>query len=69
MNLDPHATQGASFEVPLWEFGLPDEASIGVEDLVTGDRFMWHGKVQHIELDPQVRPYAIWRLVAEEGVL
>ena len=24
------------FEVPLWEFGLPDDASIDVEDLVTG---------------------------------
>ena len=69
VNLDPHATQEAHFEVPLWEFGLPDEAAIGVEDLVTGDRFVWHGKVQHIELDPQVRPYAIWRLVAEERVL
>ena len=40
---------------------------IGVEDLVTGDRFIWRGKVQHVELDPEVRPYAIWRLIAEEG--
>ena len=33
VNLDPHNAQGAHFEVPLWEFGLPDEASIEVEDL------------------------------------
>ena len=25
VNLDPHNAQGADFEVPLWEFGLPDE--------------------------------------------
>jgi starch synthase (maltosyl-transferring) len=62
VNLDPHNGQGAHFEVPLWEFGLPDEASIEVEDLVTNSRFIWHGKVQHMWLDPQQRPYAIWRL-------
>jgi starch synthase (maltosyl-transferring) len=62
VNLDPHNAQGARFEVPLWEFGLPDEAAIGVEDLVTGEVFTWHGKVQHMLLDPHERPYAIWRL-------
>ena len=56
--------QGAHFEVPLWEFGLPDDASIEVEDLVTGHRFTWHGKVQHIWLDPHQRPYFIWRLIS-----
>ncbi len=63
VNLDPHHLQAAHFEVPLWQYGLPDHAAIGVEDLVTGARFTWSGKVQHVELDPQVRPYAIWRLI------
>lgn len=62
VNLDPHNPQGAHFEVPLWEFGLPDDASIDVENLVTGDRFTWTGKVQHVLLDPRERPYAIWQL-------
>jgi starch synthase (maltosyl-transferring) len=62
VNLDPHNPQGAHFEVPLREFGLPDEASIGVEDLLSGRSFRWQGKVQHMWLDPQERPYAIWRL-------
>jgi starch synthase (maltosyl-transferring) len=62
VNLDPHNGQGADFEVPLWEFGLPDEASIEAENLVTDTRFTWHGKVQHMWLDPHERPYAIWRL-------
>lgn len=60
--LDPNNPQEADFEVPLWEFGLPDEASIEVEDLLHGNHFMWHGKVHHIRLDPKERPYAIWRL-------
>ncbi len=62
VNLDPHNVQAADFEVPLWEFGLPDEAAIAAEDLVTGARFNWQGKVQHMVLDPASRPYAIWRL-------
>ncbi|WP_404926174.1 alpha-1,4-glucan--maltose-1-phosphate maltosyltransferase [Mesorhizobium sp. ORM16] len=61
--LDPHSAHGADFEVPLWEFGLPDDASIEVEDMVTGHRFTWHGKVQHIHLDPFYKPYAAWRLI------
>jgi starch synthase (maltosyl-transferring) len=63
VNLDPNHVQSAHFEVPLWQYGLPDHASIGVEDLVTGARFTWAGKVQHVALDPHVRPYAIWRLI------
>jgi starch synthase (maltosyl-transferring) len=63
VNLDPHQAQGCQFEVPLWRFGLDEHASIGVEDLLGGHRFTWTGKVQHVWLDPQHNPYAIWRLV------
>ncbi|MBU2531788.1 MAG: alpha-1,4-glucan--maltose-1-phosphate maltosyltransferase [Alphaproteobacteria bacterium] len=63
VNLDPHEGQGAHFEVPLWEFGLPDDATIGVEDLASGHRFTWTGKIQHVWLDPNDRPYRIWRLI------
>jgi starch synthase (maltosyl-transferring) len=63
VNLDPHHAQGCQFEVPLWKFGLADDAGIEVEDLVTGARFTWTGKIQHLWLDPRERPYAIWRLV------
>ncbi|MGN6550956.1 MAG: alpha-1,4-glucan--maltose-1-phosphate maltosyltransferase [Pararhizobium sp.] len=67
VGLDPHNPQGAHFEVPLWEFGLPDNAAIEVEDLVTGNRFVWNGKVQHIWIDPHQRPYYIWRLISPGG--
>ncbi|MGN6375620.1 MAG: alpha-1,4-glucan--maltose-1-phosphate maltosyltransferase [Sphingomonas sp.] len=61
INVDPHHTQECDFEVPLWEFGLPDHGSIAVEDLAAGHRFDWHGKVQHIRLAPD-EPYRLWRL-------
>ncbi|WP_291547645.1 alpha-1,4-glucan--maltose-1-phosphate maltosyltransferase [Bosea sp. (in: a-proteobacteria)] len=67
INLDPHAAHEAQIEVPLWEFGLPDHASVAVEDLMLGHRFDWHGKMQAIRLDPQILPFAIWRIVPPEG--
>ena len=48
--------------MPLWELGLPDHASIEVEDVPSGHRFTWTGKVQHMRLDPNEQPYVIWRL-------
>jgi len=62
VNLDPHAPHTFQFEVPLWEFGLPDDASIEVEDALHGNRFTWHGKLQWLELVPETRPYAVWQL-------
>jgi starch synthase (maltosyl-transferring) len=67
VNLDPHSTQTFTFEVPLWEFGLPDDASIEVRDLLRGNYFTWHGKTQLLELVPDSRPYAIWQLIAPGG--
>jgi starch synthase (maltosyl-transferring) len=67
VNLDPHTPQGAHFEVPLWEFGLADDATIEAEDLVVGRRFTWSGKIQHMWLDPKDRPYMIWRLSRPQG--
>lgn len=62
VSLDPHHPQETGFEIPLWEWKLPDDGALEVEDLVQGHRFTWHGKNQHLRLDPSVLPFAIWRL-------
>lgn len=62
VNLDPRNRQDASYEIPLWEFGLPDDGALDAEDLLNGGRFSLRGKVQRIALDPAERPVAIWRL-------
>ena len=67
VNLDSQQAHGAHFEVPLWEFGLDDSASIDVEDVMTGHRFTWTGKVQHVRLDPDENPYMVWRLYRPGG--
>lgn len=67
VSLDPHHAQEASFEVPLWEWKLPDNGSVEVEDLMRGSRFAWHGKVQRVRLDPADLPFAIWRIAPMGG--
>jgi starch synthase (maltosyl-transferring) len=62
VSLDPHIAQEAAIEVPLWEFGLADQASIRATDLMGGETFMWHGKNQRIRLDPAALPFCLWRL-------
>lgn len=65
--LDPHAPAEFGFEVPLWQFGLPSDASVEVQDLIQGNSFTWHGRDHRLTLDPVDRPYAIWKLTAPGG--
>ena len=63
VNLDPHHPQETGFELPLWDWGLGDDAEIAVEDVVWESRFTWRGKSQSVRLEPG-QPYAIWSLRA-----
>jgi starch synthase (maltosyl-transferring) len=69
VSLDPHAPQEATFEIPLWAWGLPDSGTLEVEDLLTDRRFTWTGKLQRLRLDPAVLPYAIWRIAPLAGAV
>ncbi len=60
VSLDPFAVQEADLEVPLWEWGLGDNAGLRVTDLMRGGVTTWHGKHQHIVLDPRSLPFGIW---------
>ncbi|MGA4474630.1 alpha-1,4-glucan--maltose-1-phosphate maltosyltransferase [Ectopseudomonas chengduensis] len=62
VSLDPHHAQEAHFELPLWELGLPDDASLAGEDLMNGHRWTWHGKVQWMRIEPWHLPFGIWRI-------
>jgi len=62
ISLDPYQVQEADIDVPLWEWHLPDDATLQVEDLMSGHSFSWTGRRQHIRLDPQHYPFAVWHL-------
>jgi len=64
VNLDPFHPQEATFELPLWQLGLPDHGSVGVEDLLRDRRFVWTGKMQRVRLDPSDIPFAIWHVTS-----
>ncbi|MFZ6646531.1 alpha-1,4-glucan--maltose-1-phosphate maltosyltransferase [Undibacterium sp. TJN25] len=61
INLDPYHAHTADIELPLWRFGLTDDASLDVTDLVNEQRFTWTGKHQRIQLDKPEMPFSIWR--------
>ncbi|TFW10082.1 alpha-1,4-glucan--maltose-1-phosphate maltosyltransferase, partial [Oxalobacteraceae bacterium OM1] len=66
INLDPYHAHEATLELPLWEFGLPDDGNLELDDLLQHRHLTWHGKHQHLRLDPFVSPYAIWRVRRKE---
>lgn len=65
VSLDPVNAQEGHFELPLWELGLDDQADSYGEDLMTGHRWTWHGKVQWMRIEPWHLPFGIWRIRAE----
>lgn len=61
ISLNPHHPEQANFEIPLWEWELPDSGALLAHDLLRGGSFIWHGKMQHMWLSPEA-PVAIWRV-------
>ncbi len=67
VSLDPFHAQEVTIEVPLWEWGFSDHASVTAHDLMRDADFVWKGKIQRIRLDPFDLPFAIWRIAPATG--
>jgi starch synthase (maltosyl-transferring) len=52
VNLDPHHTQSGHVTLPLEELDLPRDRAYEAEDLLSGDRYLWHGTRNYVELNP-----------------
>jgi starch synthase (maltosyl-transferring) len=64
INLNPHHVEETMVHVPIAELGLGDEP-YGVEDLLTGVRYVWRGVRNYVRLDPAVAQAGhVLRLVA-----
>jgi starch synthase (maltosyl-transferring) len=61
ISFDPYQAQETAFEFPFWSWGVTEQASFDVENLVTGERTVWRGKDQYVRLTPEA-PFAIWRI-------
>ena len=62
VNLDPAHTQTAFVHAPVEDFGEISGDSYEVEDLLTGDRYVWHGQRNYIALHPSLQPAHILRI-------
>jgi starch synthase (maltosyl-transferring) len=52
VNLDPHYKQAGYVTLPLDELEIPPERAYEAEDLLSGERYLWHGPRNYVELNP-----------------
>ena len=62
VNLDPHGKQHSYIDVPIAEFGSMDGETYQVHDLLTDARYIWHGRRNYVELDPEIQPAHIFKI-------
>jgi len=61
-NLDPFHTQSGWVTVPIEDFGIDPDQPYLVHDLLSQDKYIWHGERNYVELNPHVIPAHIFRL-------
>ena len=54
--------QSAFVHAPVEDFGELGGASYEVQDLLSGERYLWHGRRNYIALHPSVQPAHILRV-------
>ena len=52
VNLDPHHTQSGFVTLPLADLEIPQDRGFEAEDLLTGERYLWQGPRNYVELNP-----------------
>ena len=55
VNLDPFNMQHGFVQLPLAAWGVAPYQSIEVQDLLSGERYVWRGEWNYVRLDPQSR--------------
>ena len=63
VNLDPFAAHETMLHFPLPDMGIGWHDPWEVEELLTGQRFFWHGGSQHVRLEPDA-PGRVFRVRA-----
>jgi starch synthase (maltosyl-transferring) len=62
VNLDPHRKQHSFVDVPIDQFGSMDGEVYQVHDLLSEARYIWHGRRNYVELDPEIQPAHVFRV-------
>jgi len=62
VNLDPFWPQSGWLQVPLAEWGINADQPYVMDDLLSDQRFTWHGTSNWVRLDPTQQPAHIFRV-------
>ncbi len=62
VNLDPHHTQSGFVTLPLDALEIPADRAYEAEDLLSGERYLWRGGRNYVELNPALRSGHILRI-------
>ncbi|HEX3034746.1 MAG TPA: alpha-1,4-glucan--maltose-1-phosphate maltosyltransferase [Thermodesulfobacteriota bacterium] len=62
VNLDPYHTQAGWVKVPIAELGIDPTQPYLAHDLLSDDKYIWHGERNYVLLNPQILPAHILRL-------
>jgi len=62
VNLDPYHAQSGRVQLPLNILDISPERSFLAHDLLSGDKYIWQGEINYVQLDPQVSPAHIIRI-------
>ncbi len=62
VNLDPHHTQSGWVEFSAEALDLPSDSHYQVHDLLSDSRYLWHGRRNFVELNPNTVPAHIFRV-------
>lgn len=62
VNLDPHHTQSGFVDLPLDEWRIEEDRPYQANDLLTGARYVWNGRRNWVQLNPDSVPGHIFRI-------
>ena len=62
VNMNPYHTQEAVLQLSPEQLGLPWHSAIELEDLLTGERYTWHGSRHYVRIDPFKQPGHLFRI-------
>jgi starch synthase (maltosyl-transferring) len=65
VNLDVRYAQGGMVELPLHEFGIAKDRPYAAHDLITGEKYTWHGERNFVDLNPARTGIHIIRVTKE----
>jgi starch synthase (maltosyl-transferring) len=62
VNLDPFRRQNYYVYVPIDQFGTMEGDAYQVHDLLSDARYVWRGRQNYVELDPEIQPAHVFRV-------